>query len=103
TQWVRCRVALVFSGHPAVTLKSDPTESTVGAAVHGLRGECAGEHAAHEDEILILAWPAHPVVPGRPADYDNLPAALIGADQVPALVPHSCVFFQLGWARQVSA
>ena len=28
---------------------------------------------------------------------------LVGADEIPALVPQTFVFFQLGWARQFSA
>ena len=59
--------------------------------------------AAHEYEILILARPAHPIIAGRTTDHENLPAAMGGADEIPALVPHTFVFFQLGWARQFSA
>jgi hypothetical protein len=92
---------LVLSGQPTPALKRHSTEGTVGAAVHGLWEERAGEHAAHEYEILILARPAHPFVAGRPADHEDLPAALIGADEIPALALHTSVFVQLRWARRL--
>ena len=65
TQRIRGSVTVVLSDQPTIALKRHPSESTVGATFHGLRGERADEHAAHENEILILAWPAHPVVAGR--------------------------------------
>jgi hypothetical protein len=36
----------------------------------------------HEHEILILAWPAHPVVARRPTNHEHLPTALIGDDEI---------------------
>ena len=63
--------------------------------------ECPGEHAAHEYEFLILVWPAHSVVAGRPLDHQNPPAALIGADKIPALLPQKFVFRPFRRARQV--
>src|SRR5688572_2741549 len=75
-----------------------PNESTVSTAVHGLRRERAGEGLADKDEILILAWPAHPVVASRPTNDEQVPPALIGADEIPALVPDALVFVQLGRA-----
>ena len=43
TQGIRCGVTLVLSSQPPIALKRHPTEGTVGAAVHGLWGERAGE------------------------------------------------------------
>jgi hypothetical protein len=57
TQRIRGSVTMVLDCQPVSALKRHPIQGTVSAAVHGLRRERAGEHTAHEDEILILAWP----------------------------------------------
>ena len=58
-----------------------------------------GEH--HPKAVADALMRVLTVMP--PTDHENLPAALVGADEIPALVPHTFVFFQLGWARQFSA
>src|SRR4029453_14290940 len=78
-------------------------QRTVSAAVHRLRSKTAGEHSAHEDEILILARPAHTVVAGGPTNHENVPAALIRADQIPPLLPQAFVLIRLRRARLLAA
>jgi hypothetical protein len=63
------------------------------------RRECSGfmDRCLAEEPL-----PAHPVAAGRPTDRENLPATLIGADEIPALIPHTLVFAQLGWTGEPS-
>src|SRR5689334_7140363 len=57
TQRIRVGVALVLSCQPIAALEKHASQSAVGATVHWLWGERAGEHTAHEDEVLILTRP----------------------------------------------
>src|SRR5262245_43730419 len=103
TQGIRGRVTVVLHNQLIAALKSHASERSIRSAVHGLWRERAREQAPYEDEVLILARPAHPVVSHRPTDHDCLPASLIRADEIPAQIPQTLVFVQLGWAGQVFA
>src|SRR5690606_5626859 len=68
--------------------QGDGAQGAVRAAVHGGWRERAGEAAAHEDKGLELKRPAHAVVARRAAHDDDVPPALIRADEVPPALPH---------------